>query len=130
MTHRPVAKGRGEIQLIIGPMFSGKSTELLRRLRRCQFAMLRCLMIKYEKDERYDSDMFSTHDGTKVKAAKCQKLEQIEAVTAEYDVIGIDEGQFFSGHCRLFRKSGEQRKNCYHRRAGRDVPSNALSKVS
>jgi len=93
--HRPVAKGRGEIQLIIGPMFSGKSTELLRRLRRCQFAMLRCLMIKYANDDRYDSDMFSTHDGTKVKAAKCQKLEQIEAVTAEYDVIGIDEGQFF-----------------------------------
>ena len=94
--HRPVAKGRGEIQLIIGPMFSGKSTELLRRLRRCQFAMLRCLMIKYANDDRYDSDMFSTHDGTKVKAAKCQKLEQIEAVTAEYDVIGIDEGQFVS----------------------------------
>ena len=93
---RPVAKGRGEIQLIIGPMFSGKSTELLRRLKRCQIAVLRCLLIKYEKDDRYSEDLFSTHDGQQLKAIKCHKLNSIEGACSEFDVIAIDEGQFVS----------------------------------
>lgn len=91
----PLPKDRGEIQLIIGPMFSGKSTELMRRLKRCQIAVFRCLLIKYEKDDRYSSDMFSTHDGQKLKAIKCSHLNSIQAACEQYDVIAIDEGQFF-----------------------------------
>ena len=47
---------RGRIELIIGPMFAGKSTELLRRMRRLEIAGKRCLSIKYSKDDRYSKD--------------------------------------------------------------------------
>jgi len=67
---RLVSKGKGEIQMIIGPMFSGKSTELQRRLNRCQFALLKCLVIKYEKDDRYDDEKMCTHDGKTCPAVK------------------------------------------------------------
>lgn len=52
----------GEIQLIIGPMFSGKSSELLRRIRRYTIAKRRCIVIKYSKDTRYSHENISTHD--------------------------------------------------------------------
>uniref|UniRef100_A0A8C0E1Q0 Thymidine kinase n=1 Tax=Balaenoptera musculus TaxID=9771 RepID=A0A8C0E1Q0_BALMU len=55
------SKTRGQIQVILGPMFSGKSTELMRRVRRFQIAQYKCLVIKYAKDTRYSSN-FSTHD--------------------------------------------------------------------
>ena len=53
---------RGEIQVIYGPMFSGKSTELLRRIRRYTAANKQCLVLKYHLDTRYDVDNLSTHD--------------------------------------------------------------------
>jgi len=52
----------GSIQLIYGPMFSGKSSELLRRIRRNTVAKRRCLVIKYSKDTRYSTDNLATHD--------------------------------------------------------------------
>lgn len=52
----------GEIQLILGPMFSGKSTELLRRIRRYTVAKRKCAVIKYNKDSRYHDKNMSTHD--------------------------------------------------------------------
>jgi hypothetical protein len=52
----------GEIQLIFGPMFSGKSTELLRRVRRFKAARRRCLLVKYIADTRYSESSVSTHD--------------------------------------------------------------------
>uniref|UniRef100_A0A2K6JPJ8 Thymidine kinase n=1 Tax=Rhinopithecus bieti TaxID=61621 RepID=A0A2K6JPJ8_RHIBE len=55
------SKTRGQIQVILGPMFSGKSTELMRRVRRFQIAQYKCLVIKYAKDTRYSSS-FCTHD--------------------------------------------------------------------
>merc|ERR1711937_22199 len=92
---RLVSKGKGEIQMIIGPMFSGKSTELQRRLNRCQFALLKCLVIKYEKDDRYDDEKMCTHDGKTCPAVKASKLNSIAPACDPFDVIGIDEGQFF-----------------------------------
>ena len=52
----------GEIQLILGPMFSGKTTELLRRIRRFQVAKRECVVLKYAKDTRYNVKEASTHD--------------------------------------------------------------------
>ena len=52
----------GTIQLIFGPMFSGKSTELLRRIRRYTVGQRSCLVIKYLADTRYDEEQVSTHD--------------------------------------------------------------------
>jgi len=56
------SKLRGHIELICGPMFSGKSTELLRRLKRYEIAGHNILRIKYSKDVRYSADSISTHD--------------------------------------------------------------------
>jgi len=93
---------RGEIQLIIGPMFSGKSTELLRRIKRYKVANKRCIVFKHELDnERLRVELkssISTHDDETHDAIPTISLTE-EANNynnfINYDVIGIDEGQFF-----------------------------------
>lgn len=57
-----IFRQRGRIELIIGPMFAGKSTELLRRVKRHQISGKDCLRIKYAEDVRYSDDCISTHD--------------------------------------------------------------------
>ena len=52
----------GSLQVIFGPMFSGKTTELMRRIRRYKIAQRKCLVIKYKADTRYSEDKASTHD--------------------------------------------------------------------
>nr|ACO10334.1 Thymidine kinase [Caligus rogercresseyi] len=96
-SHLSVSGGMssGQIQLIIGPMFSGKSTELIRRLRRYQSATYKCMSIKYAKDVRYDNGGIATHDKTVLEAIPVVSLEEITERAKEYHVIGIDEGQFF-----------------------------------
>lgn len=84
------------IELIIGPMFSGKSTELLRRLNICAEMDLRVLYVNSSLDDR-TSTSFSTHNPTmtsvgKIKAIKAASLEGLDPDT--FDVIGIDEAQF------------------------------------
>lgn len=106
---RKMEHSRGEIQLIFGPMFSGKSTELLRRIRRYTVAQRKCLVLKYQNDTRYDAgEKVSTHDlyvpspSSKINirimwsAYPCALLEDVEKQVQEdaYDVIGVDEGQF------------------------------------
>ena len=80
-------------------MFAGKSTELLRRVRRFQIAGKKCLTIKYNDDTRYSKTHISTHDHQMIEAKSCYRLEELdnqEGVSwTNFDVIGIDEGQFF-----------------------------------
>jgi len=90
-----VSNGRGQIQIIFGPMFSGKTTELMRRLKRFQIAKYKCLVIKYANDVRYDSSCLATHDQQTLPAVCATSLSQLSAVTPPYTIIGIDEGQFF-----------------------------------
>eukprot|EP00730_Choanoeca_flexa_P003935 TRINITY_DN11541_c1_g2_i5.p1 TRINITY_DN11541_c1_g2~~TRINITY_DN11541_c1_g2_i5.p1 ORF type:complete len:331 (+),score=32.21 TRINITY_DN11541_c1_g2_i5:80-1072(+) len=85
----------GAIHMIVGPMFSGKSTELLRRVKRQSVASKRCLLIKYSKDTRYGLEGVITHDQQQSTAKACTVLEEARSEAADYDVIGIDEGQFF-----------------------------------
>ncbi|XKL67139.1 hypothetical protein PGB90_010559 [Kerria lacca] len=86
---------RGQIQVIFGPMFSGKTTELIRRLKRYMFAQHRCLIIKYHKDSRYSAECIATHDGEKLLATSCSNLYDVINFVEDFNVIGIDEGQFF-----------------------------------
>eukprot|EP00466_Bigelowiella_natans_P001260 jgi/Bigna1/54794/estExt_Genewise1Plus.C_430051 len=87
----------GSINLILGPMFSGKTTELLRRVRRQKYAKKRCLVVKFAQDTRYSEDKAATHDKVLHEAVAVSKLSHIDpALTEQADVIGIDEGQFFS----------------------------------
>ena len=82
------------IELVCGPMFSGKTTELLRRMRRHMYANRRCVVLKHAKDVRYDASKCCTHDGASLEAVQLSELSQFSDVD-RYDVVGIDEGQFF-----------------------------------
>ncbi|ELU05548.1 hypothetical protein CAPTEDRAFT_182750 [Capitella teleta] len=86
----------GQIQVIFGPMFSGKTTELVRRMKRFQIANYSCLLIKYANDTRYTGDEgLATHDKQVVPAVPATKLKDLWTKAEEADVIGVDEGQFF-----------------------------------
>ncbi|EQC27820.1 thymidine kinase [Saprolegnia diclina VS20] len=87
---------QGELQLIIGPMFSGKTTELIRRMRRFHHAQLKCLVVRAVIDERYTKDdLVSTHDKQMIPATPVRRLAEVNDVFRQYDVIGIDEGHFY-----------------------------------
>lgn len=77
-------------------MFSGKTTELIRRLKRYTFAQYRCLIVRYAKDNRYSEECIASHDGQTMSATSCINLYDIIAFVDRFDVIGIDEGQFVS----------------------------------
>lgn len=88
----------GHIEVILGPMFSGKTTELMRRLRRYGWAGKRCRLIKYARDTRYSSEKASTHDRQEAEAISLAELDPSNDAAfplAAFDVFGIDEGQFF-----------------------------------
>ncbi|XP_046359360.1 thymidine kinase, cytosolic-like isoform X1 [Haliotis rufescens] len=90
-----VTSHRGHIQIIFGPMFSGKTTELMRLMKRYQVANHSCLIVKYAKDTRYDNHGIATHDRTVLSATAAHELMSLIPEALKYDVIGIDEGQFF-----------------------------------
>eukprot|EP00753_Platysulcus_tardus_P017368 PLAT6384.2.p1 GENE.PLAT6384.2~~PLAT6384.2.p1 ORF type:complete len:310 (-),score=79.44 PLAT6384.2:29-865(-) len=109
---------RGELQLIVGPMFSGKSTELLRRLRRYMHAEKECLVVKYLADKRYHDTDLATHDLQRMEARPCSELSELGDDYLHYDVIGIDEGQFFpdvSGRCLFFPPRDRACRRCCSR---------------
>ena len=85
-----------KLTLIIGPMFAGKSSELLRRIRRHRICGNTCLLIKYAKDNRYCDNAIATHDNDKIEAISCNELSEVEHEADNFDIIGIDEGQFFT----------------------------------
>ena len=89
-------KGRdGMIDLVLGPMFAGKSTELLRRIKRYRVASKKCLVIKYANDTRYSEKCISTHDQQMIEAVSCEDIMEVKERALDFDIIGIDEGQFF-----------------------------------
>jgi len=87
--------GLGWIEVICGPMFSGKSEELIRRLRRAEIARQRVQIFKPGLDQRYSEDHIVSHSALKIRSEQvssaAQVMEQIEPRT---EVIGIDEAQF------------------------------------
>ena len=88
----------GNIDLVIGPMFSGKTTELVRRVRRHLAASKKCILVKYKGDNRCNEDpVLSTHDQTQMSAKSVCTLSEVANAAWHYDVIAIDEGQFFPG---------------------------------
>lgn len=86
----------GWIEVICGSMFSGKSEELIRRLRRAQIAKQRVQIFKPILDSRFSEDHIVSHSDMKIKSQLVQGAREIlEAVDSRTQVIGIDEGQFF-----------------------------------
>ena len=81
------------LSLIIGCMFSGKSTELIRLVNRYKSIGKNILTINHSLDQRYSRNMIVSHSGSKVAAMQTSILP---AEIDEYDIIAIDEGQFFT----------------------------------
>jgi thymidine kinase len=87
---------RGRIELIIGCMFAGKSTEMLRRVRKHEITGKSCLIVKFSADQRYSNKCeITTHDACARAATAVIELSSLGENWRNYDVIGIDEGQFF-----------------------------------
>lgn len=85
----------GSLEVVCGPMFSGKSEELIRRLRRAEIAGLRALIVKPGVDDRYDVGHVVSHGGTKMRAATAASSVEVRRLAGGYQAIGIDEVQFF-----------------------------------
>jgi len=85
----------GTFNLILGSMWSGKTSELVNRYKRHTIGDRNCLMIKYKNDTRYDNEMVVTHDKIKVQAFVCEFLYEADHLVDDFDVICVDEIQFY-----------------------------------
>lgn len=85
----------GWIEVVCGSMFSGKTEELIRRLKRARIARQRVQIFKPQIDTRYSETNVVSHDDSSVPSIPLQSASQILFYANEYDVIGIDEAQFF-----------------------------------
>ncbi len=90
------AKGSiGWIEVVCGPMFSGKSEELIRRLRRAEIARQRVQIFKPRIDERYSADHIVSHSELKIRSEAVRDAAELMArVDLRTEIIGIDEAQF------------------------------------
>ncbi|MBR3478866.1 MAG: thymidine kinase [Bacteroidaceae bacterium] len=86
---------RGRIEVICGSMFSGKTEELIRRMKRAQFAHQKVEIFKPAIDTRYSDDDVVTHEGVAIHSTPVDNSSSILLLGDECDVIGIDEAQFF-----------------------------------
>lgn len=85
----------GWIEVICGSMFSGKTEELIRRLRRAQFAKQRVEIFKPAVDTRYDDTFVVSHLGSEIRSTPVPAAANIRILADGCDVVGIDEAQFF-----------------------------------
>ena len=85
----------GSIEVICGSMFSGKTEELIRRLKRAQFAKQRIEIFKPVVDTRYDNEMVVSHDANEIRSTPVPVASNIRLLANDVDVVGIDEAQFF-----------------------------------
>lgn len=86
---------RGRIEVICGSMFSGKTEELIRRLKRASFAKQRVEIFKPSIDTRYSEEKVVSHDSNSIQSTPVDSSSSILLFTSEIDVVGIDEAQFF-----------------------------------
>src|SRR5210317_257799 len=85
----------GWIEVICGSMFSGKTQELIRRLKRAQFAKQKVEIFKPALDVRYDEEKVVSHDANEIRSTPVPSSANIRILAADCDVVGIDEAQFF-----------------------------------
>lgn len=90
-----VPNDMGWIEVICGPMFSGKSEELIRRLRRAEIARLKTAIFKPTIDNRYSSDHIVSHSEQRLASMSVNRAVEIREKAGTARVIGIDEAQFF-----------------------------------
>jgi len=86
---------KGRIEVITGGMFSGKSEELVRRLKRAEIARRPVVAFKHASDNRYDDAKIGSHSGVKFDATPVTTLSELVDLAQGAEVVGIDEVQFF-----------------------------------
>ena len=85
----------GSIEVICGSMFSGKTEELIRRMRRAQFAKQKVEIFKPALDVRYSDNQVVSHDRNSIPSTPVESSGNILLLSGDIDVVGIDEAQFF-----------------------------------
>ena len=94
-TSKVKKRGQGWIEVVCGSMFSGKTEELIRRLNRARIARQKIEIFKPVIDTRYDEEDVVSHDKNAIRSTPVSSSEKILLLTADADVVGIDEAQFF-----------------------------------
>ena len=89
------ARRPGRIEVVCGSMFSGKTEELIRRMRRAQFAKQRVEIFKPAIDVRYSEEDVVSHDQKHIQSTPIDSSASILLLASDIDVVGIDEAQFF-----------------------------------
>lgn len=107
-----ISKDLGWIEVICGSMFSGKTEELIRRLRRAQIARQNVAIFKPQLDRRYSTDHIVSHDEQKIPSISVKSAWEIAEKSKEAKVVGIDEGQFFGAElveiCEMLASEGKR----------------------
>ena len=108
--YRP--KDHGCIEVVCGPMYSGKSEELIRRIRRAEIAKQKVQVFKPTIDDRYDKQDIVSHRGDKIQGIPISRSEEIlNYLDDDTEVIGIDEVQFFDdGIIKVVNKLADENK--------------------
>ena len=103
---------KGSIEVICGSMFSGKTEELLRRLRRAEFAKLKISVFKPQIDVRYDTKNVVSHDSNTILSTPVKSPTEILTLANKSQVVAIDEAQFFNDDlvsvCNTLAKQGKR----------------------
>jgi thymidine kinase len=95
VTQQPAPKDIGWIEVVAGCMFSGKTEELIRRLRRAQIARQKVVIFKPRIDNRYSANQIVSHNTQALESVVIDKAEEILALAKDAQVVGVDEAQFF-----------------------------------
>ncbi len=105
-------KQSGWIEVICGSMFSGKTEELIRRLKRAQIARQKVEIFKPAIDIRYDEEKVVSHDANEISSTPVESSSTILLLASEAEVVGIDEAQFFDDGivevCNQLANSGKR----------------------
>ncbi len=103
-------KQRGWIEVVCGSMFSGKTEELIRRMRRAQFARQKVEIFKPQLDIRYSEEDVVSHDRRAIHSTPIPHSSQLLLLASDIEVVGIDEAQFFDDElpnvCNQLANSG------------------------
>lgn len=102
----------GWIEVICGSMFSGKTEELIRRLKRVSFANQKALIFKPVTDDRYSKNKVVSHDSKEIESISVHSSTEIDPLSKNVDVIAIDEAQFFDDNivsvCNMLANNGKR----------------------
>ena len=121
----------GWIEIICGPMFCGKTEELIRRLKRALIAKKNVSIFKPQIDNRYSANHIVSHNNNSIESKTIKSINEILKLSKDSDVIGIDEAQFFSNKIiDLSDKLANQGKRVIIAGLDKDFLSNPFEPIS